>query len=138
MISNYTVLAVPQWAIFAAVTVMAYGWIEKKKGFGIIGSGILVLLGLFAGYALMAGLMVPESALDVSPDLPKEELFNPDELPVEGRLLPFYWGLMINGLLALGTMLAEIRDKRFTGILKIFLGLFSIAMFFGMMAVVRE
>jgi magnesium-transporting ATPase (P-type) len=134
MISNYTVLSIPQWAIFAGITVMIYGWLEKKKIFGIIGSGILVALGLFAAYALASGLMMPESMLDISADLPKEELFNPDELPVEGRLIPFYWGLVFNGLFSLVALFAEVYDKRFTKPLKIITGLISVVLFFSMMA----
>lgn len=49
MISNYTIITVPQWAIFAGITVMIYGWAEKKRIFGMIGAGILVMLGFYAG-----------------------------------------------------------------------------------------
>lgn len=137
MISNFTVLTVPQWAIFAGITVMIYGWIEKKRIFGIIGAAILVLLGLFAAWTIFTGLLIPESALDINENLPKEELFNPDELPVEGRLLPFYWLLAVNGLLALAAMLAEIWRKRFANVLKIVIGAVAILVFFLMMAAVR-
>ena len=129
MISNYTVLTVPQWAIFAGITVMIYGWIEKKRIFGIVGSGILVALALFAAYAIFAGLMIPENMLDISEDLPIDELFNPDELPIEGRLLPFYWFLVINGIIALIAMVSEIYRKRIANILKIIAGAGSIIVF---------
>jgi hypothetical protein len=137
MISNFTVLTVPQWAIFAGITVMIYGWVEKKSIFGIVGSGIMVALGIFAAYAIAAGLMMPESMLDISENLPKEELFNPDELPVEGRLLPFYWALIANGVLALAAMFAEIYRKKIATILKIIIGAVAIIVFFLMMAAVR-
>jgi hypothetical protein len=137
MISNFTVLTVPQWAIFASITVMIYGWVEKKSIFGIVGSAILVALGIFAAYAIAAGLMIPESMLDISENLPKEELFNPDELPVEGRLLPFYWALIANGVLALAAMFAEIYHKKIAAILKIIIGAIGIVVFFLMMAAVR-
>jgi hypothetical protein len=137
MISNYTVLTVPQWAIFAAITVMAYGWVEKKWIFGIIGSGILVALGVFAAIAIYAGWMMPESMLEISENLTVDELFTPDELPIEGRLLPFYWVLVINGLIALAAMLGEIYHKRFGIVLKVVAGALSIIIFFLMMAAVR-
>lgn len=137
MISNYVVLTVPQWAIFVAVTAMVYGWLEKKKIFGIVGPGILAALGIYAAYVLFAGLLVPENMLDVSSDLPKDELFNPDELPLEGRLMPFYWGLVCNGVLALVAMIAGIRESNFSGILKSIAGGMAILLFFAMMAVVR-
>jgi hypothetical protein len=137
MISNFTILTVPQWAIFAGITVMIYGWVEKKSIFGIVGSGILAALGIFAAYAIAAGLMMPESMLDISENLPKDELFNPDELPVEGRLLPFYWILIGNGILALGAMFAEIYHKKIAAVLKILIGAVAIVLFFLMMAAVR-
>jgi len=137
MISNFTVLTVPQWAIFAGITVMIYGWVEKKSIFGIVGSGILVALGIFAAYAIAAGLMMPESMFDISENLPKDELFNPDELPVEGRLLPFYWALIVNAILALAAMFAEIYRKKFATILKIIIGTVAIILFFLMMEAVR-
>jgi hypothetical protein len=137
MISNFTVLTVPQWAIFAGITVMIYGWVEKKRIFGIVGSGILVALGIFAAYAIAAGLMMPESMLDISENLSKDELFNPDELPVEGRLLPFYWVLIVNGFLALAAMIAEIYHKKIAIILRIVIVAIAIVVFFLMMAAVR-
>jgi hypothetical protein len=138
MISNFTVLSVPQWLIFAALIVMAYGWIEKKWIFGIIGSGLLVALGIFAVIAIYAGWMMPESALNISQDLTVDELFTPDELPVEGRLLPFYWVLAFNGLIALAAMLGEIYHKKFGIILKIIAATLAIILFFLMMAAVRN
>jgi magnesium-transporting ATPase (P-type) len=138
MISNFTVLTVPQWAIFAGITVMIYGWAEKKRIFGIVGSAIFAALGLFAAYAIFAGLMVPESMLDISENLPKDELFSPDELPIEGRLLPFYWVLVVNAVLALAAMFAEIFHKRMTNPLKIITGVVAIVVFFLMMGAVRH
>jgi hypothetical protein len=137
MISNFTILTIPQWAVFAAITVMIYGWAEKKRAFGIVGSGILVALGVFAAWALAAGLMVPENMMEINENLPKDELFSPDELPVEGRLLPFYWVLVINGLIALAAMLLEIFRKKAAMLLKILSAIVAIIVFFLMMAVVR-
>ncbi len=138
MISNYTVLTIPQWAIFAAITVMVYGWVEKKPVFGIIGSGILVALGIFAAWAIFAGLMIPEKMLEISENLSIDELFTPDELPVEGKLLPFYWVLAYNGLIALGALLGEVFRKKYGAILKVLAGAVSIVLFFLMMAAVRS
>jgi len=138
MISNFTVLAVPQYAIFAAVTVIVYGWVEKKTTFGIIGSGILVLLGLFAGYTIFTGLMMPENMPELSENLSKDELFTPDELPIEGRFLPFYWVLVINGVIALGALIGEIYHRKFGTILKVTAAISSILVFFLMMSVIRS
>lgn len=138
MISNYVVISVPQWAIFVAISAMMYGWLEKKRIFSVIGSGILAALGLYAAFVLWTGLLVPESVFDNSGYLPKEELFSPDELPVEGRLLPFYWGLVANGVLALIAMILEIRNRISPNRLKIAIGLISFLLFFAMTAVVRQ
>jgi magnesium-transporting ATPase (P-type) len=139
MISNFTVLTIPQWAIFAGITVMIYGWTEKKKVFGLIGLGILALLGIYAAWILWTGMLVPEELLN-QPD-PLDEtvnIFEPDELPIEGRLLPFYWGLAGNAILASLTMVFEIRRKSYSSIFKIIVGTISIALFFLMIAALRN
>ena len=139
MISNFTVLTIPQWAIFVGITVMIYGWTEKKMIFELIGLGILVLLGFFAAWVLISGLLIPQELLNQTDPLDETvELFLPDELPVEGRLLPFYWGLIGNGILSAATMVVEILKKRFVFILKITVGAISIALFFLMLAAIRS
>jgi hypothetical protein len=139
MISNFIVLTIPQWAIFVGITVMIYGWTEKKMIFELIGLGLLVLLGVFAAWVVLAGLLVPEELLNQTDPLDETiELFMPDELPIEGRLLPFYWGLIGNGILAAVTMILEILKKRFVFILKITVGIISLALFFLMMAAIHS
>jgi hypothetical protein len=44
---------------------------------------------------------------------------------------------MLNGLLALSTLLSEIYHKRFTNILKVITGILSVILFFLMMAAIR-
>lgn len=139
MISNYMVLSIPQWAIFTGITVMIYGWTEKKRVFGVIGLGILVLLGVFAAWILWTGMLIPEELLN-QPD-PFDEtmtVFDPEDLPIEGRLLPFYWGLTGNAVLAAVTMLLDIKRKRYTYIFKIIVGTVSVGLFFLMMAALRN
>jgi hypothetical protein len=138
MISNYTVLAIPQYAIFAAFTVMVYAWVEKKRVFGMIGSGILLCLGIFAAWAIFAGWMVPEYMLEISEELSTAELFDPDELPIEGRLLPFYWMLVGNGVIAGIALFTEIYRKRFATPVKVIAITISLALFFLMLAAVRS
>ncbi len=137
MISNYLIITLPQWAIFAGITVLIYGWVEKKRIFGIIGAGILVALGIYAAWAIMSGMLVPEELLEATDPFSDEKLFSPDELPVEGRLLPHYWGLMFNGLFALATMVSDIYHKRYSTILKVITGSVSVVIFFLMMAAIR-
>lgn len=137
MISNFTVITVPQWAIFAAITVVIYGWVERKKAFGMVGSLILMALGIFAGWAIYNGLLMPEGLFDTKEVMDGEELFLPDELPIEGRLLPFYWGLIANSVVALCALLTDIMNKKVTKALKVAMCIFGILIFFGMIGVAK-
>jgi hypothetical protein len=137
MISNYTIITIPQWAIFAGITVMIYGWFEKKRIFGRIGAGILVLLGLYAGWILWTGSLIPEGVLDTTDPLGGEELFSPDELPLEGRLLPHYWGMLLNGGIALIALVADLTRKKSALTLKIVAGSLALVIFFLMMGVLK-
>ena len=137
MISNFTVITVPQWAIFAAITVVIYGWVEQKKAFGMVGSIILMALGIFAGWAIYNGLLMPEGLFDTKEALDGEELFLPDELPIEGRVLPFYWGLIFNGFVALGALLAEIMNKKIAKVLKVIMCIIGLLIFFAMIGIAR-
>lgn len=138
MISNFTILTIPQWFIFAAVTVIIYGWVERKKSFGLVGLAILVLLAVFTGWAIFSGMLVPESFIEAVGTIDEEIMLAPDEIPVEGRMLPFYWGITINGLIALVAFVAEWRDMKAAKTLKIIVCVIAILMFFGMMSVVRN
>jgi hypothetical protein len=133
MFSNFTMITVPQWAIFTATTVLIYGWVEHKRAFGMVGSGIFVALGIFAAWVIYAGLLVPESLFDTRELMDGEELFMPDELPIEGRLLPFYWGMSFNALVALAALIAEARNHKSAGFLKIAATTIGLLLFFGML-----
>ena len=137
MISNFTILTIPQWAIFTAITVIVYGWVEHKKAFGMVGSALLIALGVFAAWVIYSGLLVPESLFDTREAMDGEDLFMPDELPIEGRMLPFYWGMIINTLVALAAFLAEAYNKKSAGILKIAACGAALLIFFGMLGAAR-
>ena len=137
MISNFTIITVPQWAIFAAITVVIYGWVEQKKAFGMVGSIILMALGIFAGWAIYNGLLMPEGLFDTKEVMDGEELFLPDELPIEWRLLPFYWGLIFNGVVALGALLTDILKNKMTKGLKVAMCVIGLFIFFGMIGAAR-
>ena len=137
MISNFTVITVPQWAIFAAITVVIYGWVEQKKAFGMVGSIILIALGIFAGWAIYKGLLIPEGLFDTKEAMDGEELFLPDEFPIEGRLLPFYWGLIGNSVVALGSLITEMMNNKQAKLLKVAMCIIGLLIFFGMFGVAR-
>ena len=78
MDNDYLLYTLPQWAIFSGITVMIYGWVEKKEVFERIGLGIFIIMGFFAIYILSSGLLIPEKYLT------PEEYALPDEyLPAE-------------------------------------------------------
>lgn len=136
MISNFIMISVPQWVIFAGLTVMIYGWVEKKKAFGLVGTGMLVLLGLFAAYVLAAGLLVPEDFFTAG-SAAEEAPLSPDEIPIEGRLLPVYWGLIVGGVLALAAFITELLNRRGANVLKLITGLLALALFFFILGALR-
>lgn len=137
MISNFTILTVPQWAIFTAITVIIYGWVERKRAFGMVGSGIFIVLGLFAAWVIFAGLLIPESMFDTREIMDGEQLFLPDEMPIEGRMLPFYWGMVVNGVISLGALATEAMNRKSASLLKIIICLTSLILFFGMIGAAR-
>ena len=138
MISNFTILSIPQWAVFAAVTIIIYGWTEGKRAFMQIGTAILVLLGLYAAWVIYTGLLVPESLFDTTEALDGEELFNPDEIPMEGRLLPVYWGFVLNGAIALAAFITGTKDGKASKTLRIIAIVFSLFLFFAMIGISRS
>lgn len=137
MISNFTIITIPQWAIFTAITVIIYGWVERKKAFGMVGSAVFVALGIYAAWVIYAGLLVPESMFDTREAMDGENLFMPDELPVEGRMLPFYWGMVINSIVALAALGTEAYGKKTAYILKIAACAIGLLIFFGMLGAAR-
>ena len=138
MISDYWVVTIPQWGIFAGITVLIYGWAEKKRGFGLIGAGILVLLGLYAGWAVLSGMVAPASLIDPVDPFTGERAFLPEELPVEGRVLPHYLGLILNGVLALAVLLTDLFRKKAAKVLKTITGFFSVFLFFMLISMLRS
>jgi heme A synthase len=138
MISNFTILSIPQWAVFAAVTIIIYGWTEGKRSFTQIGTAILFLLGIYAVWVIYTGLLVPESLFDTTEALDGEVLFNPDEIPMEGRMLPVYWGFVVNAAIALAAFITGLRDGKASKVLKIITIVFSLFLFFAMIGISRS
>ena len=111
---NDTLLyTLPQWFIFAAVFVIAYGWIEDKKPFRIIGAVILFLLGLFSLYVILGdsfasqNFLTPEEIVREEFD---EEILN--ELPFQAKLLPAYISFIVGSLFAVPAIYFDLKDNR--------------------------
>ena len=121
----------PQWFIFSAVIVIAYGWVEQKKVFRIIGSVVLILLGVFAVYAISAGYFAAGRFLTpdemVSQQM-EEELTG--EIPFQARLLPAYLSFIVSGILALPAIYFDWKEKKPTRLFIILAGLVSLFGFF--------
>jgi len=137
MINNFTVITIPQWTIFAAITIIIYGWVEQKKIFGLIGISLMVFLGIFAGWVIYSGWLIPESLFDTTGTMDGEELFSENEIPTEGRMLPFYWGLVLNGAISVLVFLVEYSGKKYSKPLKLLIMLFALMIFFGMASASR-
>ena len=99
---SYLFLTAPQWLIFVSLVAIIYGWIEQKRIFWQIGCVSLFLLGLFALYAILNGLVAPD--LYVAEDELQIENIDLTELPRELHLIPIYWSLVLNGLLSFITL----------------------------------
>lgn len=138
MISNLFILTIPQWSIFAAVTVIIYGWVERKKSFELVGLAILALLAVFAGWTIFSGMLVPESFFESTGIVDDEIMLAPDEIPIEGRMLPFYWGITVNGIIAMAAFITEWKDLKISKTLKIITCVIAILMFFGLLSAVSN
>jgi len=121
----------PQWFIFSAVVVIAYGWVEQKKVFRIIGSVVLILLGVFAVYAISAGYFAAGRFLTpdemVSQQM-EEELTG--GIPFQAKLLPAYFSFIVSGILALPAIYFDWKEKKPTRLFIILAGLVSLFGFF--------
>jgi hypothetical protein len=121
----------PQWIIFSAIVVIAYGWVEQKKVFRIIGTVILILLGVFAAFAISAGyfaagqFLTPDELVSQQMD---EELTG--EIPFQARLLPAYLSFIVSGILAFPAVYFDWKDKKPTRLFIILAGLVSLFGFF--------
>ncbi len=137
MITNFTVISIPQWTIFLGITVIIYGWVEDKKAFGLLGTGLFALLGIFAGYTIYAGLLMPDEWFNTAENFGGEELFDFDELPLEGRMLPLYWGMVANGMLGATALLAEWKNNRYARHLKVLVSTIGLIIFFSTIGIAR-
>jgi predicted MPP superfamily phosphohydrolase len=121
----------PQWFIFTSIVVIAYGWVERKKTFRIIGLSILILLGAFAFYSIYTGSFFANEFL--TPDeMMTEELDGEliEEIPFQAKLLPAYWTFVVSAILAFPAIYFDWKNKKPNRLFIILAGLIALLGFF--------
>lgn len=130
--SQDTILyTLPQWFVFGAIIGIAYGWVEQKKVFRLLGLSLFILLGFFAVYAIYSGMF---SASDyLTPEEIMSEELEEDiitEIPFEAKLLPAYWSFIVSGILAIPGIYFDWKEKKPTRLFMLLAGLVSLFGFF--------
>ena len=111
---------IPQWIIFAGILAVIYGWVENKRPFRIIGSSILVILGLFSLYVIFGGYLAahkyftPYEAL--LGELEEQEMLTDEDLlysdvPFQVKLYPAYISFLIASALAIPALIFEMMKN---------------------------
>jgi len=110
--SNTVLYTLPQWFVFAAVFVITYGWIEKKKPFRLVGYFILIALGLFSLIVLSGDYFAANNFLTPE-EIAREELDDEiiDEVPFQAKLLPAYVSFVISALLSLPAIVLDVKNN---------------------------
>jgi predicted membrane channel-forming protein YqfA (hemolysin III family) len=130
--SQDTILyTLPQWFIFGAIIGIAYGWVEQKKVFRVLGLSLYILLALFAAYAIYSGMfsaseyLTPEEIMSEELD---EDIIS--EIPFEAKLLPAYWSFIVSGILAIPGIYFDWRERKPKRLFMLLSGLVSLFGFF--------
>jgi len=110
--NNTFLYTLPQWFIFAAVFVIVYGWIEKKKPFRLVGYLILIALGVFS-LVVLSGDYFAASNFLTPEEIVREELDDEiiDEVPFQAKLLPAYLSFVISALLSLPAIFLDVKNN---------------------------
>ncbi|MFW5754992.1 MAG: hypothetical protein ACOCWK_00210 [Tangfeifania sp.] len=112
--SQDTILyTLPQWLVFGAIIGIAYGWVEQKKVFRLIGTSFFILLGMFSGYAIYSGFFSASEFLTPE-EIMSEELDENiiSEMPFQARLLPAYWSFIVSGILAIPGIWFDLKERK--------------------------
>lgn len=125
------IYTLPQWFIFASIFVIAYGWVENKKVFRIIGALVLIFLGIFATWAIVKGYFSASNFLTpdelIREDM-EEELV--EEMPFQAKLLPAYWSFIVSAILSLPAIWFDWKNIKPNRLFYILAGLVSLLGFF--------
>ena len=112
--SLLTLTSISQWALFAGIGLIIFGWIEKQEKYTWAGLSVFILLGATAGYILLSG------------SLPVSEPVTDKELKVMG----FIRAVSYFGILSGVSLLLTVFKIKFQ-VLSIYLViLFALALFF--------
>jgi len=125
------IYTLPQWFIFASVLVTVYGWVEGKKYFRIIGSVVLILLGIFSVWTISKGYFSASHFLtpnEIIGEEMEEELI--EEMPFQAKLLPAYLSFIGSAILSIPTIYFEWKDKKTKMLFYILSGLVALLGFF--------
>lgn len=128
----------PQWFIFAAVSVVVYGWMEDKKAFRIIGASIFVALGIFSLFVIFGDSLAAGKYLTPN-EIASEELADGivDDIPFQAKLLPAYLSFILAAVLAIPAIILDIKNKKWYRWLIISAGLVSLFGFFIVVGVLK-
>ena len=125
------IYTLPQWFIFASILVTVYGWIERKKYFRIIGSVVLILLGIYAVWAITKGYFSANHFLTpdeiISEELEEDVI---EEMPFQGQLLPAYISFIVSAVLSFPAIYFDWKDKKPNRLFYILAGLVALFGFF--------
>jgi len=138
MISNYLLYTLPQWAIFAGITVIIYGWVEQKEIFERIGLAIFLILSLFAAYILSSGILISAEYLTPQEYALPEEYLKEEDIPKEGKLIPVYWGIILSGILALTALILKFMKSSRSRLFLVIASVVATGMFFMILAVIKN
>lgn len=137
---NETLLyTLPQWFIFAGIFMIIYGWVENKKPFRLIGSGILVLLGVFSLYIIAGDFL--DSGQFLSPEeIASEDLDDEisNEIPFQAKLIPAYWSFVIASILSIPALILDFKNKQKYRLFIILSGMACLFGFFVIIGAVRS
>jgi len=129
----------PQWFIFAGIFVTAYGWIENKQSFRLIGYTIIILLGFYSVYILTGDYFAASKFLTPE-EIMREELEDEvmNEVPFQAKLLPAYWSFVASSLLILPSLFFDLKHKKSYRIFIFLSGITALAGFFMIVGAVRS
>src|SRR5690606_29296279 len=104
--NNSFLYTVPQWIIFSGIVAVIYGWLEQKEQFRIIGTSILIVLGLFSVYVFFGDFLAAYKYLTpyeaAMLELEEQEMLSAEEMlfeeiPFQVKIFPAYISFLISG-----------------------------------------